>query len=334
MVNFRDPAKIARDFWTVVKLWHTIDGLFIWEFFTTLDYEWSIIQGRRPYRWTIWIYSLARVAALLSVIVNIIGFDASKPINCQVWITFELVFAYLAFAAALLLVALRTVVLWNRNRIIFMIASSIWWTNFSFLIQGIARGLRGSWVSVQGSCVVSNTENTKATIITMLSSDIVLLVIMLVGFFRQRPQGVNMLGLIQLLWTQGIIWLLLAFVIQVPQLVFIFLNLNDPFNLMFQSPAVIAMTIGATRMYRSITDFGSSDISQDIPQSRVTTDLTRISVGPIPLSRIGVAVHTTSEQYPASHASQYGSYLGTNGQISDKPRGLGIDDDVEISREK
>jgi hypothetical protein len=26
-----------------------------WEFFTTLDYEWSIIRGRRPYRWTIWV---------------------------------------------------------------------------------------------------------------------------------------------------------------------------------------------------------------------------------------------------------------------------------------
>jgi hypothetical protein len=29
--------------------------LFRWEFFTTLDYEWSVIRGRRPYRWTIWV---------------------------------------------------------------------------------------------------------------------------------------------------------------------------------------------------------------------------------------------------------------------------------------
>jgi hypothetical protein len=26
-----------------------------WEFFTTLDYEWGVIRGRRPYRWTIWV---------------------------------------------------------------------------------------------------------------------------------------------------------------------------------------------------------------------------------------------------------------------------------------
>src|SRR5579863_8526011 len=24
-----------------------------WEFVTTIDYEWSVIRGRRPYRWTI-----------------------------------------------------------------------------------------------------------------------------------------------------------------------------------------------------------------------------------------------------------------------------------------
>ena len=26
-----------------------------WEFFTTLDYEWNVVRGRRPYRWTIWV---------------------------------------------------------------------------------------------------------------------------------------------------------------------------------------------------------------------------------------------------------------------------------------
>jgi hypothetical protein len=26
-----------------------------WEYFTTLDYEWRVIRGRLPYRWTIWV---------------------------------------------------------------------------------------------------------------------------------------------------------------------------------------------------------------------------------------------------------------------------------------
>ena len=32
-----------------------LTSYYSWEFFTTLDYEWSIMQGHRPYRWTIWV---------------------------------------------------------------------------------------------------------------------------------------------------------------------------------------------------------------------------------------------------------------------------------------
>jgi hypothetical protein len=31
-----------------------------WEFFTTLDYEWSFFRRHRPFRWTIWVGSNAR----------------------------------------------------------------------------------------------------------------------------------------------------------------------------------------------------------------------------------------------------------------------------------
>ncbi|KAI9508046.1 hypothetical protein F5148DRAFT_1199660 [Russula earlei] len=57
MTNFNDPAVILQNFWSVVKLWHAVDGLYIWEFVTTLDYEWSVFKGHRPYRWTIWVCS-------------------------------------------------------------------------------------------------------------------------------------------------------------------------------------------------------------------------------------------------------------------------------------
>lgn len=47
-----------------------------------------------------------------------------------------------------------------------------------------------------------------------------------------------------------------------------------------------------------------------------------------------VTVHSNSEQYPTSQASQYGLYIGTDGQLSDKPPRLGVEDDVESSGEK
>ena len=52
---------------------------------------------------------------------------------------------------------------------------------------------------------------------------------------------------------------------------------------------------------------------------------------PIPLNRMEVSVHTHSEQYRESglQTSQYGLYLGKDGQLYDKSNGLGIDGEVE-----
>jgi len=310
----------------VVKLWHAVDGLFIWEFFTTLDYEWSVIQGRRPYRWTIWIYSLTRVATLLAVILNIIGFDSTTPINCQAWVTFELAFAYVAFAGASLLIVFRIFAIWNRNKRIFVLAMSVWWINVGFLIHGIVR-LRASWAPAQSTCAVLNLETSKTNIIVTLATDIILLLIMLIGLLRLRVQGAGMFGLGRLLWTQGIIWLLIATAAEVPPTVFICLNLNDPFNLMFQTPSLITMSIAATRMYRSLINFNSTDVSQEVRET-CPTDLEgkRVSAAPIPLNRMRVSVHTDYERYPVS---RYGSSITTDGPLRDKPYELSTDDDVE-----
>ncbi|KAH9032844.1 hypothetical protein EDB85DRAFT_1162531 [Lactarius pseudohatsudake] len=44
-----------------------------------------------------------------------------------------------------------------------------------------------------------------------------------------------------------------------PTTVFVLLNLNDPMNLMFQVPALITMTIGASRVYRGLSDYVHSE---------------------------------------------------------------------------
>lgn len=66
----------------LMKLWHVVDGLYLlvistaahsrsrdivpfrWEFVATFDYEWSVIQGHRPYRRTIWVCNEELLLAL------------------------------------------------------------------------------------------------------------------------------------------------------------------------------------------------------------------------------------------------------------------------------
>ncbi|KAH9013739.1 hypothetical protein EDB85DRAFT_2157971 [Lactarius pseudohatsudake] len=255
--------------------------------------------------------------------------------SAKLWIIFELIFAYSAFAAASLLIVLRIFAIWDGNKTAVSIAMSAWLTNFAFLVHDITE-LRATWVPVPGVCAVLNIESSKNTVILTLVTDVILCLTMLVGLLRLRQNGTTMVALWNFLWRQGLIWVFLATVVQIVPTVFISLNLNDPFDLMFQTPSFIVMSIAATRMYRSLTDFTSTSGLLDSTQTRsgrtTTSEPKRISTAPIPLDRIGmeVAVHRSYEEdYPPVHADRYSSYVSTDSHSQDKPPALDADNDLE-----
>ena len=61
--------------------------------------------------------------------------------------------------------------------------------------------LHAAWVPAQNVCVVINTESTRKNVTATLVTDVVLLLIMLVGLLRM-PQYGNMFGLWKILWRQ------------------------------------------------------------------------------------------------------------------------------------
>lgn len=63
---------------TLTATWHR------WEFFTTLDFEWEVFTGKRPWKWSFAVYLTARMLALTSVILNFIGFNLTVHFNCNV----------------------------------------------------------------------------------------------------------------------------------------------------------------------------------------------------------------------------------------------------------
>jgi len=259
MVNFNDPALIDTDVAVLKKFLCLVDGFFIWEFMTTLGYEWNIIQKRPRFRWTIWVYSLTRVATLIMVAINIFNLDATTPINCQTTMRFQFILAYLTLVSSSLLIVLRIIAIWDKNRIIIAVAFGMWGTNVVFLIQGVF-GFHATWGNE--NCAVTDLESIRLSTIVALVTDIILLSIMLIGLSHMRHHGGGTMALGRLLWNQGVIWLVVSVVAELTPTVFICLDLNEPFNLVFQIPWVITMSIAATRMYRSLSEFMSSNISQ------------------------------------------------------------------------
>lgn len=320
MVDFQNSAVLMQDALALKKLWHTVGGLYIWEFVTTLEYEWDVIRRRRPYRWTIWIYSIARISALFVIIFGFIVMGDLSHIHCQVAITSEIVFAFLTVSASSLLIVLRVIAVWNRNKVAVAMAIILWVINAAFFIQLIAR-LRFADESSQAPCTPVNIESNELNLIAMAITDIALLLFMLVGLFRLRHHGNDMCGLRQVLWRQGVIWLVLALVAEVPPVVFIILDLNVPFDTMFQLPAYITMTIAATRLHRSLVTSSPTDVAHEAPQC--SCHVFHES------RRVEVTVHIVSEQYETPQVRDDDLSISTGDEIHGKSNGMSDDKDVE-----
>ncbi|KAI0062698.1 hypothetical protein BV25DRAFT_597421 [Artomyces pyxidatus] len=267
MVNWNDPVTLTRDYAAVVKLLHVSGGLYIWEFFLNLDFDWEIVRGRRQYRWSFPLYIGCRFSAVLAIITLFIGFDSSSEIDCQLWVVFVFLLAYMSTILASALIVLRVVAIWNKNIPAVVLAVATWLVAVVFYVRSVVL-TRAEWDEEIGSCAVLNTAESKDNIIATLVSDIVLLLLMFFGLLRWPNAGM-VHGIWRLLYTQGILWIVIVTLAEVPPVAFIFLNLNAAFNLMFQVPELIIMTIGATRIYRSLADYSSvNDLQAD---TRFTT---------------------------------------------------------------
>jgi len=182
---------------------------------------------------------------------------------------------------------------------------------------------------------MAKVESNKVSIITMFITDFILLVVMLVGLLRMGVLGPDTFALGSLLWKQGLIWLLLATTVEVLPVVFISLNLNDAFNEMFLMPSLVTMSIAATRMYRSLTDFGSNNVAvnwENTPRiGRAVSNPQLTFIVPEPPKRMEVAVHMTREKYTTSLADQNVLHVDHNrpGQPHAEQDDLSFDNDVE-----
>jgi len=160
----------------------------------------------------------------------------------------------------------------------------------ALFINGTVR-IRSTWSPEANSCARLNLESTKPALIGSLITDVVLLLIMLSGVLRLRLEAVGAFDLGHILWKQGLNWLLLATVAEVPPLVLMYLDLNEPTSLIFRTPSIIIMSIAATRMYRSLIDFASSDSSGDVPrENEHTVSELRVRSGTVPPSWMEVSV--------------------------------------------
>ncbi|KAI0000207.1 hypothetical protein BJV74DRAFT_148332 [Russula compacta] len=293
-----EPAPYAH----LVKSVHVFAGVYVWEYITNLDFEWEIYTGRRHCRWSFVIYLLARMLALASFITMLVGFDITTPYDCNVWFRIMLATSWASGVFASLLLVLRGVALWRRSKKIIALAVVVWLANLGGSIYATTRG-HSRWSDTTQNCPIDGTSDFRWSILINFIQDLTLLCIMFSGVLNNR----NSTRLWNMLYIQGLWWILAWIVTELPSIALSFRGVNEYWNLIFQVPHMTLTVITASRAYRILFQFITNDLeTYPPPRRRRRRNTPRIIYNG---QDVQVTVHRTVEcdvQLPLPFSSELG----------------------------
>jgi len=200
------------------------------------------------------VYITARVLTLICVIISLVGFNLTVEFDCNAWLRALLVTAWFGAASASFLLVLRGIAIWGRDTRIITLTGLVWLANLIGSFYAVAKG-HTQWSPVLRTCTLTGTDEFKWSILINFVEDFVLLVVMFFGVLHKR----NATHLWNMLYFQGLFWILTSILTELPSVALSFKNINDPWNLMFQYPHLVLMVITSSRAYRDLFQYITND---------------------------------------------------------------------------
>jgi len=252
--DWMSPAVIAEDGLIFIKLMHALLGLYCWEWFTSLDFDWQYISGKRAFRWPMIFYFLNRYALLFSFIGITISLDVTTEVNCQALYTFNAIAGNMAIGLASINLSIRTIAVWSKNMYIIIPIVLIILGHWSLLLHGIL--LKAEWNPAGGGCVITET-NTSIIAATFIYSMVFDFIVLCLTAFKLYSTSSGNSRLVTLIFRDGVVYFIIAFLANLVAVVFIQLNLNPVMSIIANVPACVISTTMATRAVRRLANFQS-----------------------------------------------------------------------------
>ncbi|KZW01415.1 hypothetical protein EXIGLDRAFT_830127 [Exidia glandulosa HHB12029] len=285
MVSWQDPYVLAMSARAFILSVHTMFGVYVWEFLTSLDFDWAVITGRKKLNASIVIYWLARYCTLIALVIGIRICNVLEPTDCETWNFVLHSFAYGSTGFLSGLLFLRVAALSQRNIYVMSFLSAFYLAYWAMVGYGIYHS-EAVYVPELFLCAAIGLTAHRANTIVQFSFDMTCLLFMLFFLFRGHRGG----SLWKFLVQQGVVYLVCIAVGYLLASVFLILNLNDAVS---QIPNVFALLINAmcaTRMQRGLTNFYE-------PSSRSRTWTANSSAG---------AVTPAAPRFPTHHIATGG----------------------------
>ncbi|KAI0918771.1 hypothetical protein AcV7_010415 [Taiwanofungus camphoratus] len=253
MVDWQSPAELAIDAAAFAKLMHALAGLYFWEFATSLNFEWQFISGKKRFAWPLIFYLADRYCLFFAMIGILIALDATSEINCQALYTFNQLAGDAAVGLASINLSIRTMVLWSNSLYVVVPLVIVILGHWSLILQGVL--LTAEWIPGSGCAIIrSNKTILAATFIYSMCFDA--LVMVLSAYKLSGRAGRSQL--IRLLFKDGMIYFLVAFISNLIATTFMLLGLNSIMTIVFNVPAAVGSTVVACRAVRRLSKFQSN----------------------------------------------------------------------------
>ncbi|KAG6915509.1 hypothetical protein DXG01_011134 [Tephrocybe rancida] len=212
---------------------------FSWEWFTSLDFDWKYITGKKTFRWPMVFYFLNRYCLLFALMGIAIALNVTTEIDCQGLYTFNSCFGNAAIGLASINLSLRTIAVWSQRWYIVVPLVGVILGHWSLLLHGIL--LKAAWVPGQG-CVITSTDNHLLAI-TFIYTMVFDFTVLCLTAFKLVIGSSNSSRLVSLIFHDGLIYFAIAFLANLIATIFMLLNLNPVMSIIANVPAAIASTI-------------------------------------------------------------------------------------------
>ncbi|KII87863.1 hypothetical protein PLICRDRAFT_42383 [Plicaturopsis crispa FD-325 SS-3] len=306
MVDWKSPTEIANDSAAFVKLMHALLGLYIWEWATSLTFDWQFLSGKRRFKWPMMFYFLGRYSLLFALMGIAIASNVTREVNCQALYTFNQCLGNAAIGFASINLSLRTMAVWSQAWYVVVPLVAVIMGHWSLLLHGIL--LKAAWVEGEG-CVITETSNTllAATFIYTMAFDFTVLTLTAYKLAYNQPGGQS--RLVSLIFGDGLIFFIIAFLSNLLATTFMLMNLNAVMSIIANVPAAIASTIVACRAVRRLTNYTTQGAELFVSTQGSTLAFRSNGIGsrpavnvkkPSDLSTSGVHVHMETFESPAS----------------------------------
>ncbi|KAF8520116.1 hypothetical protein JB92DRAFT_2709619 [Gautieria morchelliformis] len=209
MTDWTDPATVQRQAVIFSNVIHFVSGLYVWELAVNLAFDWSIVSGKRKFRWPMILYFACRYLMLFALVGVLVALNVTDQVNCQALYTLNQFSGNSAIGLASMLFMLRTVAVWNRSLYVTIPLVIICLGQWAILLHGMTTVV-SIWNPERNACVVIDSGTIFLDLIYFytMSFDLVVLILTSIGLYISPGRS----SLWKLVFKDGVAFFAAAFV--------------------------------------------------------------------------------------------------------------------------